>query len=55
MVLNGLVLDNSMARAYYKLADLYWNQSKLIAAEQIYERALRVRETALGAKYILML
>jgi tetratricopeptide (TPR) repeat protein len=51
MVLNGLVLDDGMAEAYFSLGYLYAGQSKLALAEQMYERALRGYETALGAEH----
>jgi tetratricopeptide (TPR) repeat protein len=44
-----------MEWAYYNLGNLYANQGKLALAEQMYERALRGRETALGAEHTLTL
>ncbi|KAF8846559.1 kinesin light chain 1 [Acephala macrosclerotiorum] len=49
MVVNGLVADDGMAWAYHNLGNLYADQGKLEAAEQMYERALAGYEKALGA------
>jgi tetratricopeptide (TPR) repeat protein len=40
-----------MAGAYFNLGYLFRNQGKLALAEQMYERALRGYETALGAEH----
>jgi tetratricopeptide (TPR) repeat protein len=56
MLLNSLVIedeisDNEMAWACHSLGILYTDQGKLAEAEQIYERALRGKEIALGAEH----
>ncbi|KAI9763143.1 MAG: hypothetical protein M1840_000908 [Geoglossum simile] len=51
ILLNGLVPDDGMAGAYFNLGYLFNDQSKLTEAEQMYERALRGREKALGAEH----
>jgi tetratricopeptide (TPR) repeat protein len=48
MVLNGLVIDNGMEWAYYNLGILYKQQTRLVEAEQIYQRALQGSEKAWG-------
>jgi hypothetical protein len=52
IVLNGLVPDDGMAGAYFNLGYFFKEQSKLAEAEQMYERALRGREKALGAAHV---
>ncbi|KAH8746821.1 hypothetical protein F5882DRAFT_454954 [Hyaloscypha sp. PMI_1271] len=51
IVLNGLVPDDSMAGTYFSLGYLFNDQSKLAEAEQMYERALRGYEKALGTEH----
>jgi tetratricopeptide (TPR) repeat protein len=51
IMLNGLVPDNGMAGTYFNLGYLFNDQSKLAEAEQMYERALRGYEKALGAEH----
>jgi tetratricopeptide (TPR) repeat protein len=52
ILLSGLVTDEEgMAWTYYNLGDLYADQDKLAEAEQMYKRALRGYEKALGAKH----
>jgi tetratricopeptide (TPR) repeat protein len=51
IVLNGLVPDDGMARTYFSLGYLFYEQSKLAEAEQMYQRALQGREKALGAEH----
>jgi tetratricopeptide (TPR) repeat protein len=51
IMLNGLVPDNGMAGTYFNLGYLFNDQSKLAEAEQMYERALRGKEKALGAEH----
>ena len=51
MVLNGWVEDDGMAWGYYNLGNLYKSQGKFAAAEEMYERALRGFEKALGAEH----
>ncbi|KAE9372964.1 HET-domain-containing protein [Stipitochalara longipes BDJ] len=55
MILNGLVSEDGMDWAYHNLGNLYADQGKLTEAEQMYERALRGREKALGAEHTLTL
>ena len=52
ILLNGKFPDDSMAGAYFNLGNLFKYQSKLVLAEQMYKRALRGYETALGAEHI---
>jgi hypothetical protein len=51
IVLNGLVRDDGMAGTYLSLGYLFNDQSKLVEAEQMYERALQGNEKALGAEH----
>jgi tetratricopeptide (TPR) repeat protein len=51
IVLHSLVTDNGLAGAHFGLGYLYADQGKLALAEQMYERALRGYETALGAEH----
>ncbi|KAH8593059.1 hypothetical protein B0O99DRAFT_743067 [Bisporella sp. PMI_857] len=56
MLLNNLVIkdeisDDEIARACHNLGLLYADQGKLAEAEQMYERALRGYEKALGAEH----
>ncbi|CZR53592.1 related to calcium-independent phospholipase A2 [Phialocephala subalpina] len=53
IVLNGLVPDDSIAWAYFNLGYLFREQSKLAEAEQMFERALRGYEKALGVEHTL--
>ncbi|KAL5331173.1 hypothetical protein ACEPPN_000702 [Leptodophora sp. 'Broadleaf-Isolate-01'] len=48
---NGLVADNGMEWACYNLGLLYANQSKLVEAEVMYQRALRGYEKAWGPEH----
>jgi tetratricopeptide (TPR) repeat protein len=52
IVLNGLVLDDGMAPAYFNLGYLFDGQSKLTEAAQMYERALQIREKVLGTEHM---
>ena len=52
MVLKGLVSEDGMDWVYHTLGNLYLHQGKLAAAEQMYERALRGFEKALGAEHL---
>jgi tetratricopeptide (TPR) repeat protein len=51
VMLNGLVLDNSMEWAYHQLGILYRDQGKLTEAEQMFQRALQGCEKALGTEH----
>jgi len=51
IILNGLVPDDGMAGTYFSLGYLFNNQGKLVEAEQMYERALRGYEKALGIEH----
>jgi len=50
-VLDGLVLDDGMVGAYFKLGYLFNNQSKLALVEQMYERALQDYKVTLGTEH----
>ncbi|KAH8668244.1 hypothetical protein BGZ60DRAFT_376348 [Tricladium varicosporioides] len=47
----GLIADNNIEWAYNQLANLYADQGKLEAAEEMYERALAGYEKALGREH----
>jgi tetratricopeptide (TPR) repeat protein len=49
MVLNGLVPEDGIASLCHNLGVLYADQGELVAAEQIYQCALRGKEKVLGA------
>jgi hypothetical protein len=51
IVLNGLVIDNSIEWAYHNLGLLYADQGKLVEAEQMYQRALQGYEKAWGPEH----
>ncbi|KAH8592628.1 hypothetical protein B0O99DRAFT_689484 [Bisporella sp. PMI_857] len=55
MVLNCMTKGAGMDWAYYNLGNLYADQDKLEAAEQMYQRALVEREKALGPDHTLTL
>ena len=55
IVLNGLIADDGMAWAFYNLGIIYADQSKLEAAEKMYERALQGHEKVLGIEHYLTL
>jgi tetratricopeptide (TPR) repeat protein len=42
-----------MAETYFSLGCLFYNQSKLALAEQMFKQALQSKETALGAEHTL--
>lgn len=48
IILKDLLVDDDMDWAYFNFGVLYADQDKLAEAEQMYERALRGYETALG-------
>jgi tetratricopeptide (TPR) repeat protein len=51
IVLNGLVPDDGMAETYFSLGYLFNDQSKLVEAEQMYQRALQGKEKAWGPEH----
>ena len=51
IVLNGLITDDDMARAFHQLGLLYADQGKLVEAEQMYMRALQGNEKAWGPEH----
>ncbi|KAH8588539.1 hypothetical protein B0O99DRAFT_582895 [Bisporella sp. PMI_857] len=51
IILKDLLVDDDMDWVYFNFGLLYANQGKLALAEQMYERALRGYEKALGAEH----
>ncbi|TVY20228.1 Kinesin light chain 3 [Lachnellula arida] len=51
LTLNNLVIDDGLADEYHDLGLFYTDQSKLVEAEQMYQRALQGKEKVWGPEH----